>query len=76
MNYNVILFYLKGTSFDLISYSDANFGDYKLDRKSTSGICHFLGKSLVSWASKKQNSVALSTAKAEYVAAGSYAQVL
>jgi hypothetical protein len=29
-----------------------------------------LGRSLVSWASKKQNFVALSTAEAEYIAAG------
>jgi hypothetical protein len=29
-----------------------------------------LGRSLVSWASKKQNSVALSTAEAEYIATG------
>jgi hypothetical protein len=39
-------------------------------RKSTLGTCQFLGRSLVSWASKKQNFVALSTAKAEYIAAG------
>jgi hypothetical protein len=39
-------------------------------RKSTSGGCHLLGKSLVSWTSKKQNSVALSTAKEEYIAVG------
>ena len=38
--------------------------------KSTSGMCQFLGRSLVSWSSKKQNCVALSTAEAEYVAAG------
>jgi hypothetical protein len=42
-----------------------------VDRKSTSGACHFLGMSLVSWYSKKQNCVSLSTAKAEYVAAAS-----
>ena len=36
-----------------------------------------LGKSLVSWSSKKQNSVALSTAKEEYIAAGACcAQIL
>jgi hypothetical protein len=42
----------------------------KVDRKSTSGTCQFLGRSLVSWSSKKQTSVALSTVEAEYVAAG------
>ncbi|GMY30966.1 Integrase catalytic domain-containing protein [Fagus crenata] len=65
------LWYPKSNSFDLISYSDADFAGCKIDRKSTSGTCHFLGHSLVSWFSKKQNSVALSTAEAEYVAAGS-----
>ena len=35
-----------------------------------SGTCQFLGPSLVSWHSKKQNSVALSMAEAEYIAAG------
>ena len=41
----------------------------KLIEKSTSGGCHLLGRSLVSWTSKKQNSVALSTAEAEYITA-------
>jgi hypothetical protein len=66
------LWYLKTNSFDLISYTDADFAGCKIDRISTSGTCHFLRHSLVSWFSKKQNSVALSTAEAEYVAAGSY----
>ena len=48
-----------------------------MDRKSTSGGCHLLGRFLVSWSSKKQNSVALSTAEAEYISAGACcAQIL
>ena len=71
------LWYPKCNNFELICYSDADFGGCKIDRKSTSGTCHFLGHSLVSWHSKKQNSVALSTAEAEYIAAGlGCAQVL
>jgi hypothetical protein len=64
------LWYPKRSTFDLIGYSDADYARCKIDRKSTSGTCQFLGRSLVSWASKKQNSVALSTAEAEYIAAG------
>jgi hypothetical protein len=64
------LWYPKGSTFDLIGYSDANYAGCKIDMKSTSGTSQFLGRSLVSWASKKQNSVALSTAEAEYIAAG------
>jgi hypothetical protein len=65
-----VLRYPKGSTFDLIGYSDADYVGCKTDRKSTSGTCQFLGRSLVSWASKKQNFVALSTAEAEYIAAG------
>jgi hypothetical protein len=43
----------------------------KLIKKSTSGTCHFLRSSLISWASKKQNLVALSITEIEYIAAGS-----
>ncbi|KAK9217771.1 hypothetical protein WN943_006399 [Citrus x changshan-huyou] len=74
---NLGLWYPRGTHIDLTCYSDADFAGYKVDRKSTSGTCHFLGHSLVSWFSKKQNSVALSTTEAEYIAAGSCcAQIL
>jgi hypothetical protein len=64
------LWYPKGSTFDLIGYSDADWAGCKIDTKSTSGTCQFLGRSLVSWDSKKQNSVALSTAEAEYIAIG------
>ena len=67
---NLGLWYPKGSSFDLLGYSDSDYAGCKVDRKSTTGTCQFLGRSLVAWSSKKQNSVALSTAEAEYVAAG------
>ncbi|GKC33023.1 copia protein [Tanacetum coccineum] len=43
-------------------------GDY-VDRKSTSGICTFIGCCLTSWFLKKQTALAISTTKAEYVSA-------
>src|ERR1700732_5303869 len=65
------LWYPKGSTFELCGYSDDDYAGSKVDRKSTSGTCFFLGKSLVSWFNKKQNCVALSTAEAEYIAVGS-----
>lgn len=74
---NVGLWYPKVSMCNLIGYSDADYAGYKTDRKSTSGTCHILGNALVSWACKKQACVALTTAEAEYIAAGSsYAQIL
>jgi hypothetical protein len=67
---NIGIWYLKGAQFELIGYSDSDYADCKVDRKSTSGYSQFLGRSLVSWSSKKQNSVALSTAEAKYISVG------
>jgi hypothetical protein len=67
---NLGLWYPKGSTFDLLGYSDSEYASCKVDRKGTTGTCKFLGRYLVSWSSKKQNLVALSTAEAEYVAAG------
>jgi hypothetical protein len=64
------IWYPKGPTFDLIEYADFDYAGCKVDRKSTSGTCQFLGRSLVSWSSKKQTSVAQSTTEVEYVAAG------
>jgi len=64
---NFGLWYPKGSSFALCGYTDSNYGGDKVGRMSTSGTCQFLGRSLVSWSSKKQNSVSLSTAEAEYI---------
>ncbi|RVW19280.1 Retrovirus-related Pol polyprotein from transposon RE1 [Vitis vinifera] len=69
---NIGLWYLKGDNFELIGFSDADFAGCRVERKSTSGTCHFLGHSFVSWHSKKQNSVALSTVEAEYIAANGF----
>jgi hypothetical protein len=63
--------YPKGSRFELLGYSNADYARCKVDRKSTSETCQFLGRSLVSWSSKKQNSVALSTAEVKYVTASS-----
>ncbi|GJY12169.1 retrovirus-related pol polyprotein from transposon TNT 1-94 [Tanacetum coccineum] len=45
-----------------------------VDRKSTSGICTFIGCCLTSWFSKKQTALAISTIEAEYVSAGKACQ--
>ena len=54
----------------LIGFSDFDYVGCKLDRKSPSGTCHLLGSSIISWNSKKQACVALSTAEAEYIVVG------
>ena len=68
---NLGLWYPKETGFKLTAFTDADHAGCRLDRKSTSGAVQFLGDKLVSWSSKKQNCVSLSTAEAEYVAAAS-----
>ncbi|WVZ96876.1 hypothetical protein U9M48_042458 [Paspalum notatum var. saurae] len=71
------LWYSWGSSLSLRGFSDADHAGCRIDRKSTSGTCQLLGTSLVSWSSRKQASVALSTTEAEYVAAAScYSQLL
>ncbi|GJT97558.1 hypothetical protein Tco_1093076 [Tanacetum coccineum] len=63
------LWYPTGTGIETVVYADSDHaGDY-LDRKSTSGICTFVGCCLTSWFSKKQTALAIYTNEAEYVSA-------
>jgi len=67
---NVALWYPNEFNIVLSGFSDYDYAECKLDRKSTSGTCHLLGSSLISWNSKRQACVALSTTKVEYIAVG------
>ncbi|GJU30663.1 hypothetical protein Tco_1174252 [Tanacetum coccineum] len=61
------LWYPKGTGVETIVYADSKHaGDY-VNRKSTSGVCTFMGCCLTSWFSKKRIALAISTIEAEYV---------
>ena len=76
-----ILKYLKGTShyelryqkseeLGILAYSDADWASDQSDRRSTTGFCFYLSKesSPISWKSKKQPTVVLSTYESEYMA--------
>ena len=74
---NLGWWYPKGSTFELLGYSDSDYTGCKVNRKSTTRTCQFIGRSLVSWSSKKQNSVVLPTTEAVYVVVGAcYAQLL
>nr|GEW10584.1 ribonuclease H-like domain-containing protein [Tanacetum cinerariifolium] len=61
------LWYPKETRIETIDCADSNhMGDY-VDRKSTSGICTFMGCGLTSWFVKKQVALSISTTEVEYV---------
>ncbi|KAI3700454.1 hypothetical protein L2E82_45084 [Cichorium intybus] len=63
------LWYPANSGFYIQAYSDSDLGGCSIDHKSTSGGCQFLDGKLISWQSKKQTCVSISTAEAEYVAA-------
>ena len=80
----VILRYVKGTkkygilyttseNFELIGYTDSDWAGSIDDRKRTFGYVFHMGLGAISWASKKQPIVALSTEEVEYVAAATTA---
>lgn len=73
-----VLRYLKGTlhlslafkrsNLDVTAYADADWGSNHVDRKSYTGYVFKIGESIVSWESRKQKTVALSSTEAEYIA--------
>nr|GEX01002.1 hypothetical protein [Tanacetum cinerariifolium] len=63
------LYYPKECPFDLIAYSDSDYGGATQDRKSTTGGCQFLGRRIISCQCKKQTIVSTSTTEAKYVTA-------
>ncbi|GKF69488.1 hypothetical protein Tco_0202545 [Tanacetum coccineum] len=62
----------------LTPYADADHACCQDTRRSTSGSAQFLGDKLVSWTSKKQTSMSISSTEAEYIIAmsGCCAQIL
>lgn len=75
-----VLRYLKGTRelklhlgsrspIQLIGFTDADYANCPDTRKSISGYCFSLGSGMVSWATRKQKTVSLSSCEAEYIAA-------
>nr|CAN77556.1 hypothetical protein VITISV_039374 [Vitis vinifera] len=60
------LMFTKNQHLHIDSYTDANWTRNITNRKSTSGYFTFVGGNLVTWRSKKQNVVALSSVEAEF----------
>ncbi|GJS01361.1 copia protein [Tanacetum coccineum] len=73
---NMGLWYLKDAKIKLTAYADADHAGCQDTRQSTSDSAQFLGDKLVSWLSKKQNSTAISTTKAELSLSGCCAKIL
>nr|GEZ75052.1 uncharacterized mitochondrial protein AtMg00810-like [Tanacetum cinerariifolium] len=62
------LWYPKDSSVALTAFADADHAGCQDTRRCTSGSVQFLGKRLISWSSKRQKSVAISSMEAEYIA--------
>jgi hypothetical protein len=66
---NYGLRYTASSDIQLHGFIDSNWTGSEEDRKSTSRMCFILGSAMISWDSRKQKSIPLSTVEAEYMAA-------
>ncbi|GKB90559.1 hypothetical protein Tco_0962831 [Tanacetum coccineum] len=74
---NIGIWYSKDTDMSLIAYADADRAGCQDTRRSTSRSAQFLGDKLVSWSSKKQKSIAISSTEEEYISlSGCCSQIL
>lgn len=67
------VFFPRNSVFELKGYNDSDWGACLDTRKSVTGLCLFLGNSMILWKSKKHDIVARSTTEAEYKALSSAA---
>ena len=60
------IYYAAGAQLDLIGFTKSDWAGDRNDRKSTSCFVFMIGSGLICWSNKKQATLALSSAEAEY----------
>lgn len=61
------LLYKKSLDYKLVGLCDVDYDEDRVERKSTSGSCQFIGENIISQASKRQATIDLSTGEVEYI---------